>query len=256
MSKSKISLPLIYLASACLFLPLNGKAHAENLNLSSHELKTITVAQRRFRRLRFKLPERGVPGARIGGATRSTGESITAIVPSKKLGLTASKSPMIFVFVPENQFSSANLTIIDKNGNEVYQASFIPPQEEGIVRIKLPATLELETENPYRWQVQLVSCNENPAMSLKNRTFGWVEKVDLEGEISTTQASDPEAKWETLNTLAEAGIWHDTLEYLAVLQLENPDDPEIKEEWTQLLESVGLEKIADSNIFPEVIEVQ
>ena len=250
MFKSKMSPPIICLASICLLLPITQQVKANSLNLETSQLTSYSIAQR-IPRLRFKLPSRGVPGARIGGATRKGSNYVTAIIPEKKLGLTASESPTIFVYIPENESKNANLMITDEEGKQLYQSDFTAPQKAGILRIKLPQTVSLEADKLYKWQVQLEPQNDNPMMNLKLKTFGWVEKVSLvAGNL------DKEEKWTNLNTLAQAGIWHDTLEQLAMLRLENPNDAQIEAEWTELLNSVGLKSVADSNIFPEVIEVK
>ncbi|WP_332962542.1 DUF928 domain-containing protein [Microcoleus sp. ARI1-A5] len=44
---------------------------------------------------------------------------------------------------------------------------------------------------------------------------------------------------------AKNGIWYDTLTTLAQMRRKAPDDPSLKAEWTQLLQSQKLESIAD-----------
>ena len=250
MFKSKISPPIFCLASICLLVSTTRQVEANSQSLETSQLTSCSVAQK-IPRLRFKLPSRGVPGARVSGATRQGSNYVTAIIPSKKLGLTASESPTLFVYIPENQSASANLVITDEQGKQLYQSDFTVPQEAGILRIKLPETVNLETDKIYKWQVQLNSENSSPMMNFKLKTFGWVEKVSL---VENSLAE--EETWAHLNTLAEAGIWHDTLEKLAMLRLENPEDMQLETEWTELLTSVGLNNVAHSNIFPEVVEVK
>ena len=252
MSKLKMSPTIVGLASICLLVPITQEVKADNFNLATNQLNSSQIAQR-MPRLRFKLPSRGIPGARIGGATRTAGKFVTAIIPQEKLALTASGSPTIFVYIPNNEYSSANLTITDQEGNQLYSSDFAPPQTAGILRIKLPETVNLETDKTYRWQVKLNSETTNPLTDLKLKADGWMEKVSLpEDNNDLTE----EQTWTNLNTLAEAGIWHDTLEQLAILRLENPEDREIEAEWTELLKSVGLDSFAHSNILPDVIEIQ
>ena len=93
---------MIFLASICLLLSITPEVKANSLNEETNKITSYSIAQRRAR-LRFRLPNRGVPGARISGATRQGSNYVTAIIPDKKLGLTASQSPTIFVYIPENQ---------------------------------------------------------------------------------------------------------------------------------------------------------
>ncbi|MCC3431376.1 MAG: DUF928 domain-containing protein, partial [Microcoleus sp. PH2017_03_ELD_O_A] len=43
---------------------------------------------------------------------------------------------------------------------------------------------------------------------------------------------------------AKNGIWYDTISTLAQMRRQAPDDPMLKAEWTQLLNSQKLESIA------------
>lgn len=206
-------------------------------------------------RLRFKLPDRGVPGARIGGATRGADKStvVTAIIPREKLALTIDKSPTIFVYVPENNALTATIKILEEEGNELYKSQFIPPKQAGVMRVKLPADINLEEKKLYKWEIQLISEDNNPLTAFKLRTAGWLERVSLPEDVAKN--INTEDTWKKLNTLAESGIWYDTLEELALLYSQNPQDTQIKQEWVDLLKTAGLDSIAEIGIFPDVIEI-
>ena len=248
MLHSKRLIPLIYLASACIFLPLGSQVKANELNWQTSQINNVTIAQR-MRRLRFRLPTRGIPGARIGGATRAGSKKVTAIIPQEKLALTASNSPTIFVYLPKHQADDALLTISNEQGETVYTSSFVPPQESGLLRIKLPESVTLENEQTYKWEVRLDPQSSNPMTGLKFKTVGWMEKVAVDNNDQNQES------WEQLNTLAEAGVWYETLDTLADMKLENPNDETIQAEWSQLLESVGLEDFTETQIISQVIEI-
>jgi len=204
-------------------------------------------------KVRFKLPNRGTPGGTIGGATRSTSKTLTAIVPQKKIGLTINKSPLLFVYIPKNEANQGKLVISDEENKTLYER-FLPVQKtEGILMIKVPEKLNLSEGKPYKWEFFLL--NENGEQIGKEKTFGWVEKVSLNSNLEKINQPNLD-RWETVNILAEEGIWQDTLEQLAFLHLADPDNTEIKQEWTELLKFVGLNNIANSEILPYVIEVQ
>lgn len=248
MLRSIISPSIICLTSISFLFPITYPVNANSLNFRGSQLNSFAIAQITTPRLRFRLPNRGIPGARQGGATRSGNQSMIAIIPAEKLALTASDSPMIFVYLPKNDSIKANLTIADENGKQLYQTEFTPPQQAGILRVKLPPHLNMEIETPYRWEIKLISPNDSP-MVTKLRTFGWLEKVSPPKNLLT------EDKWESLNQMAEAGLWYDTLEKLANLRLENPQDVQIETEWVGLLNSAGLERVAKKDIYSEIISL-
>lgn len=252
--------PLILSSSVICFTSIfisSGKINVQAESLYLNTVNQITphlIAQSQSRRLKFKLPDRGVPDARMGGAVRGGNKSIIAIIPPNKMPLTSEKNPTLFVYIHNNNSTEGNIKIRDINGQELYSGKFTPPQQTGILRIKLPETIEFQTNTPYRWEIELKYPNIHPTQAMKLKTFGWLEKVSLE-EKTSSETNPQENIWASLNTLAEAGIWYDTLDKLAVLRLENPQDEQIKLEWVELLNSVGLGKFAETNIFSEVVMV-
>lgn len=204
-------------------------------------------------RIKFRLPSRGAPRNTVGAATRGGGNRLMALLPSKKLGLTASNSPLIFVYVPKNESSFSRLTILDEQEKEIHQSILPSIQTEGIAMIQLPENLKLSTGKSYQWKFSLVDRegDVSPAMI----TEGWIEKISADNNLQKAY-SDKVEKWEAISILAEKGVWQDTLEQLALLHLQNPEDQEVANEWTELLKSVGLNKFAKTKILPYVIKVQ
>ncbi|MBL1208462.1 DUF928 domain-containing protein [Geminocystis sp. GBBB08] len=247
MLKLILSPSIVCLVSIYFIFSFGQQVKADDLNYPENKLTSPIIAQNQKPRLKFKLPDRGVPNARIGGATRSLTKPVVAIIPSEKIALTNSESPTIFVYISKNEAISGSVKISNESGKELYSSEFKLPEKTGILRIKLPKTLNLETNKLYKWEVKLNFKDNNPIVASKYRTFGWLEKVSLKEDVSTKET------WANLNVLAEAGIWYDTLEQLAILRLENPEDKDIQVEWTELLKSVGLNNVADSDILSEVV---
>lgn len=255
MEKSIILSSCFICLTSLLISSSEAKVKAESLNFRNlNGVSSDIIAQSQTRRLKFKLPDRGVPDARIGGAVRGGDKSVIAVIPSDKMPLASEENFTIFVYISNNNSVEGNLRITDISGQELYNGNFIPPKNTGIMRIKLPKTVNFKVDTPYRWEIQLNSPNRNPLQAMRLRTFGWLERVSLEEKVSS-ETNAKKDTWDSLNTLAEAGIWYDTLERLAVLRLENPEDQQIKSEWVELLKSVGLENIAESTIFAEVVVV-
>ena len=228
----------------------------------SHLFSSDLIAQTPFPRLRFKLPSRGAPVKTIGGATR-TGVNVTPLLPpTKLLGLTASDSPTIFIYIsPNNQFDTANLIIEDEKKEEVYNGilTFVPT--EGVLRVKIPQEVNLIAGQTYKWSFNLVDDQDRNTPKAKRLAEGWLEKVPLNDNLKKIDDENIET-WTAINILAEEGIWQDTLEKLAMLQVANPEDPRIKQQWRNLLVSVGIQEyIANSQIIPgqiipDVVEVE
>jgi hypothetical protein len=179
-----------------------------------------------------------------------------AILPETNLGLTVSNSPVIFVYIPENSSDSprvGQLSIDNQDDQELYSRTLPLTQDRGILMLKLPEKINLSVGESYKWKFSLIDKNGN---NQNKFAAGWIQKVPLDNNLVKAN-SEKEETWAAINLFAEEGIWQDTLEKLALLHLNNPEDQQIQREWTELLKSVGLkEYVAKSKILPYLIEVQ
>ena len=87
---------------------------------------------------------------------------------------------------------------------------------------------------------------KNP--SLDPFVDGWVQRVSLTEDISNNLATASDS--EKVDIYAAAGIWQDALTTLADLRQNNPNDRNLENQWNQLLENIGLEKIAQEPMIP------
>ena len=172
-------------------------------------------------------------------------------MPKTNLGLTVNDRPDLFVYVPENSAAKAELIISDRDDNQIYYGSLPTPVEEGILTIRLPKSLDLQVSKQYKWKFVLVCSLED--YSNKVEAQGWIERVEPGANLPSNM--DRLQPIERLNLYAEAGIWHETLATLANLRLENPEDFNLSQQWTDLLESMGLDTVAQVPLLPYQISV-
>ncbi|NER35374.1 MAG: DUF928 domain-containing protein [Oscillatoria sp. SIO1A7] len=206
--------------------------------------------QRSALSLSFETPgsDVGQPRSSIGGGVRGTAceidpeEEIKGLMPSQNIGAvgrTISKTPTLFWYVPENQAEIGEITIVDEARKEVYSAEFALPSKSGIIKYEIPESVELEEGKKYEWLMALVCDPDDRAADGFTRGHMLVveESEDLEEELA--KATNALEKATAYN---KAQVWHDTLSSLAEVADEYP------EEWTELLESVGLGAIATVDV--------
>ncbi|MFB2935453.1 DUF928 domain-containing protein [Aerosakkonemataceae cyanobacterium BLCC-F154] len=206
----------------------------------------------------YQPPDRSAPSTTAGGASRgscleSTGV-LTSLMPQNNLGLTATGYPTFFWYVPKSSAQALEFKLRDStNGEVVYQKSLPVPENSGIVSFtltknELPAPLEVG--KLYHWYFTMV-CPPNPNEELPGKSGdvivdGWVERTELNpvlvNQLENAAPSDRPALY------AAAGIWHDSLTILVELLREKPDDQNLKNQWKELLNSVGLNSIAEKQI--------
>lgn len=171
------------------------------------------------------------------GLTNLTGAAVTPLLPTTNIGLTKVERPTIFVYVPQTNAKSI-FSIEDEDSNHVYQSSVSLPQESGVVSLKLPDSApELKVGKNYKWSLVMICTTDlepdSPFVS------GWVRRV----KAPILKDSDPTI--ESVSLLAQTGIWYDTLSTLAQLRRNQPNNYAASASWQELLESVGLNAIAN-----------
>lgn len=206
----------------------------------------------------FDPPSRGAPGRREPGGTRGPQNdlNLTALMPQKNASLTVSEYPSFFFYVPQiSAQTSVEFVMyqyVDENTEkEVYKTTFKTTGQPGVLSLSLPENANLpplEIGANYRWYFSLIV---NPQDRAADRVVeGWIKRVPT----STNLAN--QLKQGSGIAIAEAykkeSLWQDTLASLAELRRANPDDSTIAKAWTDLLGSVGLEKIAQAPLVEKI----
>lgn len=212
--------------------------------------------------------DRGAPGSRSSAASRGCGDNnqtLIALVPAYQQtvsqanqaavtmttvwGLTDMERPSLLFFVPYDASLIANMEfVLQKQINNIdktiYRASQTPPKSSGIISVSLPETITpLESEIMYHWFLKVkVKCNPQQPSQLYY-VDGWIQRSNKNPTLTALiQQAKPQQK---VAIYAEKGIWYDAIATLAQLRLANPKDTTLLANWTSLLNSVGLESLAN-----------
>ncbi|HBL57380.1 MAG TPA: hypothetical protein DDZ80_02105, partial [Cyanobacteria bacterium UBA8803] len=202
----------------------------------------------------------GAP-ARTGGGGQRSGPGclkgkipLTALTPKNNLVKTVSDKATLFVYVPETQVKSAELVVVDEEG-EQYKSPVTLTKTGGIVELSWPATLSLQTGKEYKWQLSILCDSED--RSTEQFVRGLIQRQPM-----TTPETNPEELNKNLAALAtnpqdakkrlmkqaeeyaQTESWSEVLTILARLQQRLPNDPEIADSWQELLNSQDLAAIA------------
>jgi Domain of Unknown Function (DUF928) len=213
-------------------------------------------------------PDNGAAGSRGGAASRgcdANKQTVTALVPiyeetltiTKVWGQTHTERPSILFFVPYDTSLITNMEFVlqkqinntsnntNNNTNKtIYRTSLTPPVSPGIISVSLPESIiPLELGTMYRWFFKMkVKCNPQQPSQLEY-VEGWIQKVNENPALTELiKRAKPQQR---VAIYAEKGIWYDALATLAQLRLANPNDTTLLENWTSLLNSVGLKSLAN-----------
>lgn len=219
-------------------------------------------------------PGEGMPQRTAGGGSRgqcptmsqTLNPPLMALVPAfeqpqkegnspkrvEMKGLTVAGTPTFFFYVPELPATEAAFSLKDENNNDIYQTNLSLPQQPGIVAVKLSQeTPNLEVGKTYRWSFG-VRCQALTPQGQSAVVFisGEIQRVEPNADLKNQlQAATPLQKAEIY---AENGIWFETIGTLAQLRQTQPEDERLKTQWVQLLQSVGLEEIANQSFVDSI----
>lgn len=173
--------------------------------------------------------------------------SFRALVPSNKTGRTVSDYPTFFFYLPKTEAESAEFTLLDSTGQQIYQQTLTVKNVSGVIGISIPANSNvppLAAGKTYTWNFTLIC---NPAdRSGDLPSIGKVERVELSADIRR-QLEQADAR-EKIFVYAKNGIWLDALSNLAAARRTLPTNEAIQADWESLLDSVKLSEIAKEPI--------
>ena len=196
----------------------------------------------------------GLPGRRIGGGTRGeeciAGETpLMALMPESNLGVTTAENPSLLFYLPQaTSTRDVEFVLLDNNDELIYDTTFQVKEDSGIISVSLPdeETLPLLEKNEnYHWYFSIICDPANRAQDVA--VDGWIRRVDLATNL--THQLDNVAPLERARVLSqEPELWHEALTILATQLRTQPNDPTVAGQWTQHLQSVGLNSIAQESL--------
>jgi hypothetical protein len=201
-----------------------------------------------------RFPNVGTPRRREGAAVRGScdfsEEKPIPLLPTTEPVLTAAKYPTFFVDLPKSSAKEAELLVLSSDKErEVYKTTVTLPDQPGIVSFSLPAdgTLPpLEVGKNYYWQLFVVCDPQDRDKDML--VEGTVQRVELNPNLVNELKKASLREYPAI--YAEAGIWYDAVTSLAQLRRSSPNDSTIAADWAELLQSAGLDGIAQQPLIP------
>lgn len=206
-------------------------------------------------------PGQGMPTRTAAGGSRGTcpdvqqlSTNLTALVPNliqpqemgpDMRGLTVEPKPTLFFYLPALVGSEVAFSLKDENGFDLYQTTLPIPQNPGIVSIKMPEDApSLEVGETYRWSFGIV-CETFRAGNIPEVVFvsGEIQRIQPDDDLSQKLAQAQPLEQAAI--YAKYGIWFESLATLATLRQQQPENFTLASHWRELLDSVGLEEVAD-----------
>lgn len=188
-----------------------------------------------------------------GGASRSPLRfdrlPVKALVPDNSFGVTTQAYPTFLVYVPHLTNAPpqvAEFVLEDEDGLEVCRMVFPQSNTGEIITIPLSSQgglVPLAVNKNYNWVFSLLDARD---YSTTMSTGGSIRRVALsqrqQEEIAKGSPSE-QISWYVKN-----GIWYDSIAGLAELYREDGKNPQWRESWQKLLQSVGLSQLSQVSL--------
>jgi len=162
----------------------------------------------------YTPPSRGVPGGRVGGASRGTPNATIALpiidllAPDGHAGLTTNTTPTLYFFVSQPITSPTQFTIsAATRPNPIIEVNIPAPRGAGIYSIRTADYhVRLEPGVLYTWSVSVV-------LDPKARSRDIVASASLmctapDPTLETALAAQPSRR---AGLFAQAGLWYDAV---------------------------------------------
>ncbi len=219
-------------------------------------------------RLNINVPNIGMPGRRVAGASRNDRPcvpsypsklSLMALIPMSNNSWTTKGDPTLFFYIPETTAEFLELTVdesrtkeeeakLSDNHKPLYQQQFKtkPNNKPGIAGFRLPANT-LAAGKQYNWSFVAV-CTPDDRSTDKGISGGIMR---LSNNNSSSELANATSQ-QPLEKFASIGAWVDTLEELINMKRKNPDDPNLQETWKTILTTEGV-KLDERLVSQEIL---
>lgn len=170
---------------------------------------------------------------------------LTALIPQSNIGMTVSKYPTFFFYIPDADLGGAEgeLVLRNEKEQEVYRKTVRLKDIDSIISVELSdstASSALEVGKSYYWSFSIMF--DKVDHSSDSYVAGWIKRTELNSELKhkldTALPQDKPAIYAT------NGVWYEALSSLAKLRCASPQNSTLASDWESLLKQVGLPEIS------------
>lgn len=233
----------------------------------------------------FRPPSNGSPRTTQSGGRRHPNSSCinanhllpTALVPPSGFGITQAPYPQISWYLPPNAAEAVEIIIFNEQYQEVYSTWYslksaassrstppnsgsnpVPSKGEIMsLQISNHAGINpLEVGKLYYWKVSLICDVNNRTRDIL--TGGYLQRVAPD-EVLNAQLKQASPSEQAI-LYANARLWYETLATVVKMQRQSSQDPTLTATmnpiWVKLLNSAGLEKVAEQPLYLGAVDFQ
>ncbi|MBO0351548.1 DUF928 domain-containing protein [Phormidium pseudopriestleyi FRX01] len=168
---------------------------------------------------------------------------LMALLPPNQNQISTVKGLPSFLFhLPETSAQTAEFVLSNDSNQILYKVQFAITGNPGIIRMELPAFINLEPleiQKNYSWSFSIICNPVSPSENLS--VTGTVQRLPLSSNLATQLQNGSLSSHPQI--YAEAGLWMDAFSSLVDVSQFPLEDRSNQEEWKTLLQLMGLETL-------------
>ncbi|MGB5637173.1 MAG: DUF928 domain-containing protein [Waterburya sp.] len=195
----------------------------------------------------FGLPthrrDGGSRGSRDNCIADAENQKLMALIPDKTIGINASASPKLFFYVPPVNNQRTLEFVLRNEQDELMYEAFLSTEGDGIMSVEVPTDVSsnlLKTDEHYHWYLSMICDHQQRSRDIV--VEGWMRQESI--DLATQEQLSIASSTEQAEVYSEQGFWYDALSVLAENQDSVTEQPIVRQKWSEMLKSVGLEELA------------
>lgn len=224
------------------------------LNLICLGLANPTMAEQKSAKARtgdFGLPthrrDGGSRGVQDSCVANTANQNLMALIPEQTVGINAAASPKLFFYVPKIKETSTLEFVLRNQKDQLIYETFLSTEGNGIMSVQVPGEVNsslLKADQNYHWYLSMI-CN-NHQRSRDIVAEGWMRQKALDQNLQ--EKLNSASSLEKVAIYREQGIWFDALSVLAENLESVTQSKMMRQQWSEMLSSVGLENLASESL--------
>ncbi len=222
------------------------------LNFLLLSFANSAMAEQKEEKVKTVNSDFGLPTHRRDGGSRDSRENcvanaenqnLMALIPDKTIGINASATPKLFFYVPEVRNQRTLEFVLRNEQDELMYEAFLSTEGDGIMSVEIPGDVSsnlLQNDQNYHWYLSMICDRQQRSRDIV--VEGWMRQESI--DLATQEQLDVASSTEQAEVYNEQGFWYDALSVLAESQDSAVDQPMVRQKWSEMLESVGLEELA------------
>jgi Domain of Unknown Function (DUF928) len=218
-----------------------GLTHSATAEQQSNQTKSTDFGLPTHRR------DGGSRGVQDSCVANTANQNLMALIPEKTVGINASASPKLFFYVPKIKETSTLEFVLRNQKDQLIYEAFLSTEGNGIMSVEVPGEVNsslLKADQKYHWYLSMI-CN-NHQRSRDIVAEGWMHQKALDQNLQ--EKLNNASSLEKVAIYREQGIWFDALSVLAENLDSVTENTMLRQQWSEMLGSVGLENLASESL--------